>query len=124
MKMKWKRWIGVLVLLALVATTIFTSDKIQVLASEIDTDALEEQKQDTLDKIKDIKSDLSEVKSKIKELEATKTSLKNYIAKLDQEANTLQAQIAQLNTDIEAKQAEIAQKQTELEEAQAVADKQ
>lgn len=124
MKMKLKRYISVLLLLTLVATTIFTSENLQVRATEIDVDELEDQKQDTLDKIKDIKSDLSNVKNKIKDLEASKSSLKSYIAKLDEEANTLAAQIQQLEEDIEAKKAEIAQTEEELEEAQAVADKQ
>lgn len=124
MKMKLKRFVSMLLLLALMATTIFTSDNLQVLASQVDIDELEDQKQDTLDKIKDIKSDLSDTKQKIKDLEQSKSNLKTYIAKLDGEANALEAQIQKLNGDIEAKNAEIAQTEQELLEAQAVADKQ
>ena len=122
--MKLKQYISGFLLLALMATTLFTSHNLQVRASQMDMEKLEEQKQDTLDKIKDIKSDLSNVKNKINDLEADKSSLKNYISRLDQEANALAGQIEQLNSDIEAKKAEIAQREKELEEAREVADKQ
>jgi len=148
MKMKMKRYLSAALLLALVITTVFTSDKIETLASEAEvsvggsssgenksssekkssvtpnTDELEDKKKDTLDKIKDIKSDIADVKNKIKELENQKSNLKSYIAKLDQEANTLAAQIQELNEDIEAKKEEIQETEEELEEAQRVADKQ
>ena len=148
MKMKWKRYLSVCLALTLMAAAVMTSDNIRALAAEaevstgaktgeespeqpeekssekVDTSELEEKKQDTLDKIKDIKSDLSTVKNKIKELETSKSNLKSYIAKLDKEANELAAEIQKLGDDIEAKKAEIAATQEELEEAQAVADRQ
>ena len=122
--MKWKRCISLCLLVMLMTATIFTSDKIQVSASEVDTSELEEKKQDTLDKIEDIKSDLNVVKEKIKELENTKSSLKSYIAKLDSEANALAAKIRQLEEEIEAKKAKIAETEEELAEAERVARKQ
>lgn len=91
---------------------------------KIDTDELEDQKQDTIDKIKDIKSDLEDVKNKIHALEQEKTNLQNYITKLDQESNALSAQIQELTEDIDAKKAEIAETREELKEAERVADKQ
>lgn len=93
-------------------------------SSKIDTDALERQKKDTLNKINDIKSDLTQVKKNIEQLEASKSSLKNYIAQLDREAASLAAQIEKLNEDIEAKKEEIVQAEAELDEAQRIADQQ
>ncbi|MCI8597788.1 MAG: peptidoglycan DD-metalloendopeptidase family protein [Lachnospiraceae bacterium] len=144
MKRKLKGYICATLLLALIITAVFTSDTLQVSATEaeistgessgessskkpvqkVDTDELEDQKQDTLDKIKDIKSDLEDVKNKIHALEQEKSNLQNYIAKLDQESNTLSAQIQELSDDIDAKKEEISQTKEELEEAERVADKQ
>ncbi len=90
----------------------------------IDTDKLERQKKDTLNKIEGIKAELNDVKKNIEQLEASKSSLKSYIARLDQEAAALAAQIQKLNEDIEDKKEEIVQTEAELEEAQRVADQQ
>lgn len=154
--MKTKRRISVLLLAALLITTIFHFKGSQAIASEaeistgsstqeataegaapeekkssgsagtqkIDTDELEKKKKDTLDKIEDIKSDLSQVKKNIEELEAAKNNLKSYIARLDQEAASLTAQIQKLNEDIEAKKEEIVQAEADLEEAERIADQQ
>lgn len=122
--MKKKQHISVMLFVSLLMTTIFTSDNMQARASWPDTSELEDQKQDTLDKIKDIKSDLKDVKDKIAELNTSKTNLKTYIAKLDQEANALASQIEELNTQIENKKAEIEETKWKLEEAVAIADKQ
>ncbi len=124
MKMKWKRYLSACLMMVLVITGVFASDSLNVRASQFDTEELEEQKEETLDKIKDLKTDLSSVKNKIKDLEASKSSLKNYIAKLDAEVNALTAQIQQLEEDIEEKKEEIAETTEELEEAQAIADQQ
>ena len=142
MKMRRKRYKSVLLLVALVFTAVFTSDMLQARASEkedspkeetsgkgkdfewIDTSGLEEEKKHTLDKIKNIKSELADVKNKIKELENQKSDLNNYIAKLDQEANGLAEQIRKLSDEIEVKKGEIARTQAELEEAQRISEKQ
>lgn len=92
--------------------------------NKIDTDKLEQQKKDALDKIKDIKSDINQIKKNIQQLEADKSNLQNYIARLDEEAASLTRQIEKLNEDIEEKKEEIVQAQAELDEAQRVADQQ
>ncbi len=106
-------------------TGIFTTEKAVARAAEtVDTSELENQKQDTLDKIKDIKSELNAVKGKIESLKNSKSSLQSYIVQLDKEANALQTKIQDLKKDIEAKEAEVETAEEELAEAQAVADKQ
>lgn len=123
--MKRKRWISVCIAAALMITGIFTTEKAVVRAAEtVDTSELENQKQDTLDKIKDIKSELNAVKGKIESLKNSKSSLQSYIVQLDKEANALQTKIQDLKKDIEAKEAEVETAEEELAEAQAVADKQ
>ncbi len=92
--------------------------------NKINTDKLEQQKKDALDKIKDIKSDINQIKKNIQQLEADKSNLQNYIARLDEEAASLTRQIEKLNEDIEEKKEEIVQAQAELDEAQRVADQQ
>ena len=145
--MKSKRYVSVFLLLTLLAG-VFRLYETHVWASEaeistgdsveeepkdeetskedekIDTDALERQKKDTLNKINDIKSDLSQVKKNIEQLEASKSNLKSYIAQLDKEAASLASQIDKLNEDIEAKKEEIVQAEDELDEAQRIAEQQ
>ena len=123
--MKRKRWISVCIAAALMITGMFTTEKAVARAAEtVDTSELENQKQDTLDKIKDIKSELNAVKGKIESLKNSKSSLQSYIVQLDKEANALQTKIQDLKKDIEAKEAEVETAEEELAEAQAVADKQ
>lgn len=93
-------------------------------AQKINTDELEKKKEDALNKIEDIKSDLNQIKKNIEQLEADKNNLKSYISRLDQEAASLSAQIQKLNEDIEAKKEEIVQAEEELDEAEQVADQQ
>lgn len=124
---------------ALMITGIFTTEKAVARAAgtevsvdgeeeksepKVDTSELENQKQDTLDKIKDIKSDLKAVQGKIESLKNSKSSLQAYIVQLDKEANALQTKIQDLKKDIEAKEAEVDAAEEELAEAQAIADKQ
>lgn len=92
--------------------------------NKINTDKLEQQKKDALDKIKDIKSDIDQIKKNIQQLEADKSNLQSYIARLDEEAASLTRQIEKLNEDIEEKKEEIVQAQADLDEAQRVADQQ
>lgn len=89
--MKRTRMVSALLVVALTASCIFTNENLRVsaTANQIDTGDLEDKKQDTLDKIKDIKSDISNTKKKISDLENSKSNLETYISKLDQEANDL-----------------------------------
>lgn len=124
--MKRKRLFSVCLAAALILTGIFTSDKLPYVSASqtVDTSDLEAQKQETQDKIDDIKEDIKAAEDKIEKLENNKSSLQSYISQLDQEANELEQRISDLNKDIENKKAEIEQVKLELEEAQAVADQQ
>lgn len=79
---------------------------------------LEQRRQDTLNEIKSLKSDISSVEGKIKELKAARSDLQTYIKQLDSQVNSLAAQITDLEEQIEEKKAEIAQKEEELKAAE------
>ena len=80
---------------------------------------LERRRQDALDEIKSLKSDISSVEAKIRELQAARSDLQTYISQLDQQVNSIAAQIRQLEGEIEKKKEEIAQKEEELAAAEA-----
>lgn len=88
------------------------------------TQELEKKRQDTIDQINSIKSDINTVEEKIKELKNTKSSLQTYINQLDGQVNTLAGQIAGLKTKIEEKEGEIEQRTEELAQAEAEAAEQ
>lgn len=93
-------------------------------SSKSSEEQLEQQKKDTLDEIRSLKSDIHSVEQKIKELEEARSSLQTYIQKLDQQVNAIASQISELEKKIEEKKEEIAQKEEELRQAQAEADAQ
>ena len=93
-------------------------------SSKSSEEQLEQQKKDTLDEIRSLKSDIHSVEQKIKELEEARSSLQTYIQKLDQQVNAIASQISELEKKIEEKKEEIAQKEEELQRAQAEADAQ
>ena len=80
---------------------------------------LERRRQDALDEIKSLKSDISSVEAKIRELQAARSDLQTYISQLDQQVNSIAAQIRELEGEIEKKKEEIAQKEEELAAAEA-----
>lgn len=124
--MKRKRMLGACLAAALTLTCIFTAEKQPyVLASQTsDTSDLEAQRQETQDRIDDIKSDIESAEEKIEELENSKSSLQSYISQLDREANDLEQRIQELNGEIENKEEEVEQAKLELEEAVETADQQ
>ncbi|MBS6398128.1 MAG: peptidoglycan DD-metalloendopeptidase family protein [Clostridiales bacterium] len=89
-----------------------------------DTDELEQQRQDTMDRIDSIKSDINTVEERIKDLKSTKSNLQTYISQLDRQVNTLAAQISELEDQIDVKNAEIQVKTEELEAAEAEGEEQ
>ena len=93
-------------------------------ADNVDTSELDQKRQDTLDKIEEIKDDISDVKSKIKNLEKSKSNLQSYINQLDDEAAALAVEMQDMENQIEEKQADIAVQEEELAKAQATADEQ
>lgn len=87
-------------------------------------DELEGKRQDTLDEIKSLKSDISSVEQKIQDLRDAKSDLQTYISQLDRQVNSLESQIQDLEGEIEKKKEEIARKEEELQQAEAEADEQ
>ena len=71
------------------------------------TKELEQKRNNTLDQIKSLKSDISTVESKIKELKNSKSNLQSYINQLDGQMNTLSSQIKKLEDDIAARTEEL-----------------
>ena len=124
--MKRKRVYSVCLAAALVLTGIFTSEKMPSVsaAQTADTSDLEAQRQETQDRIDDIKSDIKAAEDKIDALENSKSSLQSYISQLDREANDLEQKIQELNGEIENKEEEVEQAKLDLEEAVEVADQQ
>jgi murein DD-endopeptidase MepM/ murein hydrolase activator NlpD len=88
------------------------------------TKELEDKKQDTINEIKSLKSDISTVEEKISDLKNTKSNLQSYITQLDAQVNQLSSQMAELEKEIEAKKEEIEAKKEELAEAEAEAEEQ
>lgn len=83
---------------------------------------LEQQREDTLDEIRSLKSDINSVEQKIRELESTRSSLQSYIRQLDEQVNEIASRITELERKIEEKKEEIAQKEEELKQAEAEVD--
>ncbi|MDO4260560.1 MAG: peptidoglycan DD-metalloendopeptidase family protein [Eubacteriales bacterium] len=88
------------------------------------TKELEQKRQDTLDQINSIKSDITTVESKIKDLKNTKSSLQSYINQLDGQVNNLSAQISELEEQISQTEDEIGTRTQELQEAEEDAQEQ
>lgn len=86
--------------------------------------ALEKKKENALDKIDSIKSDINTVEKKIKDLKDTKSNLQTYISQLDGQVNTLEGQISALEEDIREQTEAIQVKTGELEAAEAEAQEQ
>lgn len=103
-----------------------TSDKKETTTKKnlIDTSALEQKREDTLDKIKDIKNSISSVKNQLAELEKSKSDLQSYINKLDAQAASLADEMKKVEEQIARKQADIEEQELELEAAQERQDRQ
>ncbi len=86
--------------------------------TDTDTDKLEQKRQNTLDQIKSIKSDISTVEDEIKDLKNSKSDLQTYINKLDKEVNTLSGKIQTLQGQVSDQEAKIGDKEEEIEQKQ------
>ena len=85
-------------------------------SEDTDTGELEQKRQNALDQIKSIKSDISTVEDQIKDLKNSKSDLQTYINKLDQEVNTLSAKIRTLQEQVSTQEAKIGDKKEEIEQ--------
>lgn len=127
MKKFRRRCLGFVLAASLVVGSLVTGVPVQATGkttSKVDTDELDQKRQDTLDKIAEIKDDISDVKKKIKNLEKSKSNLQSYINQLDDEASALDSQMQDTQAKIEAKQADIALQEEELAKTQQTADEQ
>ncbi len=86
------------------------------------TRELEEQRQNTLNAIDSIKSDISTVEEKISALQSSKSSLQTYINQLDAELNALSEQITELEESIARKEEEIESSEEELAQTEEEAE--
>ena len=117
----------ILLVMVLLGAMLFAGadHSLYVYADQTDEEReLEQKRQDALQKIDSIKSDINTVEKKIDELKNARSNLQTYINQLDRQVNSLAAQISDLEDKIEEKQAEIEQKQAELEEAEAESEEQ
>lgn len=85
---------------------------------------LERKRQDALEEIDSIKSDISTVEKKIQDLKNARSNLQTYINQLDRQVNSLTAQISDLEDKIEEKSLEIEAREEELQKAEADAEEQ
>ncbi len=117
-----KRILYILLAVFLTGSFLIPSEKQELLVSakpdEEDTEELEQKRQDALDEIDALKSDISTVEQKIKDLKNNKSNLQSYINQLDGQVNKLASQISGLENKIEAKNGEIEAKIEEIREKQ------
>lgn len=87
-------------------------------------DRLEDERQQTLDAIDDLKSSINSVQKDIDSLRAEKNGIQSYINQLDKQMNTLAAKISDFEKQIEEKNSDIEETKEELEEAKIACDEQ
>lgn len=116
---KWKKWIGVVVLAAALATAIY--EPIEVIATSSQLEESIRQKKEEIAKAqaerKKLQSDMNSIKSMVKDLEASKNNLAQYVAQLDGQLTTIEKKITELKQLITEKEEEIEKTKKELEEA-------
>lgn len=87
-------------------------------------DELEEQRQNTIDEINDLKDSIDDVQKEIDSLKAEKSTIQSYINQLDKQMNTLASEIADFEVKIEEKITDIEETKEELEQAKIACDEQ
>lgn len=87
-------------------------------------DRLEDERQQTLDAIDNLKNSISSVQKDIDALQSEKNSIQSYINQLDKQISTLTSEIAGFEEKIEEKIADIEETKAELEEAKIACDEQ
>lgn len=113
---------GMLFLTAVLFLTLFVPG-VHATESE-DLDALEKERQETIDAINNLKSSISSVQDDINKLNAEKGTIQNYIKQLDKEMDSLTSEITKFENQIETKIADIEETQKELEAAKVVCEEQ
>ena len=87
-------------------------------------DRLEDERQQTLDAIDDLKNSINSVQQDINSLQAEKNTIQSYINQLDKKMSTLASEIAKFEKQIEEKITDIEETKEELEEAKIACDEQ
>lgn len=87
-------------------------------------DDLENQRQDTIDAINNLKNSISSVQEDIDSLQAEKSTIQSYINRLDSQMNALASEIAEFEEKIEEKITDIEETKEALEEAKVACDEQ
>ena len=72
-------------------------------SSQSKLDELEEQRQNTIDEINDLKDSIDDVQKEIDNLKVEKNTIQSYINQLDKQMNALTSEIAGFETKIEEK---------------------
>ena len=87
-------------------------------------DRLEDERQQTLDAIDDLKDSINSVQKDINSLKSEKNKIQSYINQLDKKMNTLAKEIASFEEQIDGKINDIEETKEELEQAKIACDKQ
>ena len=87
-------------------------------------DRLEDERQQTLDAIDDLKDSINSVQKDINSLKSEKNNIQSYINQLDKKMNTLAKEIASFEEQIDGKINDIEETKEELEQAKIACDKQ
>ncbi len=82
-------------------------------------EALEQQRDHTMDAIGSIKSSIESVQAQIDQLKGAKSNLQTYINQLDKQVNQLEEQIRKLDEEIRLQTEKIEKKEQEIEELEA-----
>ena len=93
-------------------------------ASNTDVSDLEDQREETLEEIENLKDSISDVKEEIDTLKSEKYTIQKYINQLDQKFNNLTAEIEDFEKKIEEKKADIEETKVKLEETKIACDEQ
>ena len=87
-------------------------------------DRLEDERQQTLDAIDDLKNSINSVQQDINSLQAEKNTIQSYINQLDKKMSTLASEISKFEEQIEEKITDIEETKEELEKAKIACDEQ
>ena len=87
-------------------------------------DRLEDERQQTLDAIDNLKDSINSVQKDINSLKSEKNNIQSYINQLDKKMNTLAKEIASFEEQIDGKINDIEETKEELEQAKIACDKQ
>lgn len=115
-----KRWMMLVLSFTLLATLVSPA----FAAQSGELEELENQRQETLDEINNLKDSISEVKKEINGLKTEKNTIQKYINQLDKQISNLTNEITKFEKKIDEKKADIEETKKELEKAKIACDEQ